>query len=259
MSVAALRRGLLVVTALACAGLAVALWASPRAPAQPMATGTRGAEGGDVAVGRQLFSQACSACHGFAGRGIPGMGPDLTHAGAAAADFYLRTGRMPLSAPDQEPVRAEPVYNDREIRNLVAYVASLGPGPAIPAVDPARGDLARGREVFTSDCAGCHQVVGRGGIMPGGVAPALQQTTPTQIAEAVRVGPFLMPPFSPRELPRADLDSVARYVLWTRAPANYGGWGIGNLGPIPEGMVAWLLAGVALLCVARLLGERTQA
>jgi ubiquinol-cytochrome c reductase cytochrome c subunit len=218
----------------------------------------RGAEGGDVRAGQQLFSQACSACHGFAGRGLPGMGPDLTRAGAAAADFYLRTGRMPLSDPDQEPVRADPIYNDREIRNLVAYVASLGPGPAIPAVHPAAGDLRRGRTLFTDQCAGCHQVVARGGIMPGGIAPALQEATPTQVAEAVRVGPFLMPPFSSRQLPQADLDSVTRYVLWTRSPPNYGGWGIGNLGPIPEGMVAWLLAGVALLCVARLLGERTR-
>ena len=31
---------------------------------------------------------------------------------------------------------------------------------------------------------------------------------------------------------------------------------MGRIGPIPEGMVAWLLAGVALLIIARLLGER---
>jgi ubiquinol-cytochrome c reductase cytochrome c subunit len=259
MTARRMRRALLAAAALLAGALAVTLWASPRAPAQaPAGAPARGAEGGDVGAGQQLFSQACSACHGPVGRGVPGLGPDLTHAGAAAADFYLRTGRMPLADPGDEPVRAHPVYNDREIRNLVAYVASLGPGPAIPAVDPAGGDLARGRTLFTSQCAGCHQVVARGGIMPGGIAPSLQQATPTQIAEAVRVGPFLMPAFSPADLPQHDLDSVARYVLWTRSPPNHGGWAIGNLGPIPEGMVAWLLAGVALLIVARLLGERIR-
>jgi len=45
-------------------------------------------------------------------------------------------------------------------------------------------------------------------------------------------------------------------VLSTRHPPDRGGWGIGNIGPIPEGMVAWLLAGAALLIIARLLGER---
>jgi ubiquinol-cytochrome c reductase cytochrome c subunit len=39
-------------------------------------------------------------------------------------------------------------------------------------------------------------------------------------------------------------------------PEDRGGWGIGRIGPIPEGMVAWLLAAAALLLIARLLGER---
>ncbi|HSD76628.1 MAG TPA: c-type cytochrome [Solirubrobacteraceae bacterium] len=250
-------RTLLAVVALVCGGLAVALWASPGAPAQAPGAPSAAPGGGDARAGRALFVDGCSTCHGMDARGIPGRAPSLVGAGAAAADFYLRTGRMPLPSPGQEPVRADPVYGERRIRDLVAYVGSLGAGPAIPRVDPAAGDLARGRAVFTTQCAGCHQVVGRGGIMPGGVAPALQEASATQIAEAVRVGPFLMPAFSERQLGRRDLDSVARYVLWTRSPADAGGWGIGNLGPIPEGMVAWLMAGVALLCVARLLGERT--
>jgi ubiquinol-cytochrome c reductase cytochrome c subunit len=249
------RRAALALVALLCGGLAVALWATPRAA--PQVPGAAPAARGDVAAGRVLFAEACSSCHGDRGRGVPGSGPSLVRAGAAAADFYLRTGRMPLPDPTQEPVRAPPVYGERQIRDLVAYVASLGPGPATPRVDPARGDLARGRRLFTSRCAGCHQVVARGGILPGAVAPALQEATATQIAQAVRVGPYVMPAFPPRTLGQADLDSVTRYVLWTRQPVDRGGWGIGNLGPIPEGMVAWLLAGVALACVARLLGERT--
>ncbi|WP_259312387.1 cytochrome bc1 complex diheme cytochrome c subunit [Capillimicrobium parvum] len=211
---------------------------------------------GDVAAGRRLFLSGCASCHGDDARGIANRAPNLHGAGAQAADFYLRTGRMPLSEPDDQPVRAPVQYTEREIRQLVAYVGSLG-GPPIPRVDPAAGDLARGREVFTSNCAGCHQIVARGGIVTGATAPPLQDATPTQIAESVRTGPYLMPNFSERQISDADLDSVVRYVLWTRAPDNAGGWGIGNIGPIPEGMVAWLIAIVALIGVARLIGERT--
>jgi ubiquinol-cytochrome c reductase cytochrome c subunit len=66
-----------------------------------------------------------------------------------------------------------------------------------------------------------------------------------------------MPPFSERQLDQADLNSVARYVEYAKEPEDRGGWGIGHLGPIPEGMVAWLLGGVALVLTIRLIGERT--
>jgi ubiquinol-cytochrome c reductase cytochrome c subunit len=188
-------------------------------------------------------------------RGVPGKGPDLHGAGAAAADFYLQTGRMPLSHPDVEPQRTQPAYTARERRALIDYIASLG-GPAVPHVDPAAGDVKDGFDAFTEHCAGCHSITARGGVAPPGAAPALQQATATEIAEAVRVGPYLMPKFGPRQIGQHELDSITAYVLSTHHLPDKGGWGIGNIGPIPEGMVAWLLAGTALLVVARLIGER---
>jgi ubiquinol-cytochrome c reductase cytochrome c subunit len=205
--------------------------------------------------GRALFDEACATCHGDDARGIPGTAPSLHGAGRAAADFYLSTGRMPLADPSDEPVRARPAYTAAERKALVDYIGSLG-GPGIPAVTPQNGSIAEGQELFTSHCAGCHQMVGQGGVVPDAVAPPLQDATATQIAEAVRVGPYLMPAFPERQISRHELDSITRYVLSTRHPPDRGGWGIGNLGPIPEGMIAWLLAGAALLIVARLLGER---
>jgi ubiquinol-cytochrome c reductase cytochrome c subunit len=139
----------------------------------------------------------------------------------------------------------------------VAYVSGFG-GPAIPAVDPHRGDVARGKEAFTESCAGCHQVLGRGGIVTGAFVPALTDATPRQLAEAVRVGPYLMPPFGERQIDQRELDDIAAYVRASRHPDDRGGWGIGNIGPVPEGMIAWLLAGVVLLGVVRLLGERAR-
>jgi ubiquinol-cytochrome c reductase cytochrome c subunit len=207
--------------------------------------------------GRALYLEGCASCHGDDARGTPGQAPSLLHAGAQAADFYLSTGRMPLADPHDEPVRSPPAYTARERRALTRYIGSLG-GPPVPSADPARGDLSDGKELFTSHCAGCHQAMAKGGVVPGAVAPSLQQATPTQIAEAVRVGPSLMPAFTARDIDQRQLDSITRYVLSTRHPPDRGGWGIGNLGPIPEGMIAWLLAGSALLLILRLLGERTE-
>ena len=114
-----------------------------------------------MARGRVLFAQGCASCHGEDLRGRPELGPPLRGAGAAAADFYLSTGRMPLADPTDEPERTQPAYPRADIDALVAFVGSFG-GPGIPRVDPARGDLAAGMAKFTEHCAGCHQIVGRG-------------------------------------------------------------------------------------------------
>ena len=211
-----------------------------------------------VARGRQLYVEGCSSCHGMNARGVPDQGPSLVGAGAAAADFYLRTGRMPLSQPGQQPVRAQPAYPDDQIAAIDAYLGSLG-GPAIPAVDPAAGSISRGTELFGSDCSGCHSITGEGGVVIGGFAPELHHATPTQVAEAVRVGPYLMPSFDRNQISDADLNSIARYVdQAVQDPDDRGGWGIGHIGPVPEGLVAWVLATAALLIVARLVGERSE-
>jgi ubiquinol-cytochrome c reductase cytochrome c subunit len=209
--------------------------------------------------GRQLFGEGCASCHGFDARGVPGKGPDLHGAGASAADFYLRTGRMPLDvATGEQPLRGKPAYDERDIRALVAYIGSLG-GPAVPQVHPEQGNLSEGQHAFTTYCAGCHQIMGEGGVVTGAVPPDLKEATPTQVAEAVRVGPYLMPAFDSRQIDRQTLNSIALYVQQVvQRPPDRGGWGIGHLGPVPEGMVAWLLAGGALLLVARVIGERME-
>jgi ubiquinol-cytochrome c reductase cytochrome c subunit len=65
-----------------------------------------------------------------------------------------------------------------------------------------------------------------------------------------------MPVFDARRLPRGDLDDVVAFVRSTNRPDDRGGWGIGNVGPVTEGMVTWLLAALVLLGIARALGER---
>jgi ubiquinol-cytochrome c reductase cytochrome c subunit len=215
------------------------------------------AQGASIAKGRALFVDGCSTCHGLAARGVPGVAPDLHGVGALAADFYLTSGRMPLDNPGTEPERGPPAYPPEQIDDLVAYIGSLG-GPPVPRVDLSQGKINEGLKAFTAHCAGCHQVVARGGAITGGFAPSLRDATPTQIAEAVRLGPFVMPTFNENEISDQTLASIILYVKSTNHPDNRGGWGIFEIGPVPEGMVAWLIAGAVLILVARLIGERNR-
>jgi ubiquinol-cytochrome c reductase cytochrome c subunit len=209
------------------------------------------------AQGYNLFQEHCSSCHGMNVNGIPGVAPSLRGVGPGPVDFYLSTGRMPLETPRDEPMRRRPLFNRTQINALIAYISKFG-GPAAPTADPSKGDLSLGRHTFTDRCAGCHQMVARGGMLVGAWVPNLEQDTPQQLAEAVRMGPYVMPHFDAKDIDQHELDSIARYVLWTQHPYDPGGWGIYNIGPIPEGMVAWFLGLGTLLIVARLIGERTD-
>ncbi len=183
------------------------------------------------------------------------MAPSLRGVGPGPVDFYLSTGRMPLEQPKEEPLRNPAQFNRTQIDAIIDYVSSFG-GPSAPTANPASGDLSLGLHEFTLNCAGCHQVVARGGLTVNVPVPDLLEATPQQIAEAVRMGPYLMPHFDATQINQHQLDSLARYILWTRHPDNAGGWGIYNIGPIPEGIVAWFLALAAMVLVARLIGER---
>jgi ubiquinol-cytochrome c reductase cytochrome c subunit len=210
---------------------------------------------GDPSRGRELFLTGCEACHGVDARGIRGRGPTLHGAGAAAADFYLSTGRMPLDEPDAQPDRTEPPYDQAVIDDLVAYIGSLG-GPAVPQVELAGASLSEGQKLFTENCAGCHQIAGRGGIMAGAFVPTVLEATPRQVVEAARIGPYVMPVFDEAQLSDAELASIARYVEYAKDPENPGGWELYDIGPVPEGMVTWLIGLAVLLVVIRLLGGR---
>ncbi len=216
-----------------------------------------GSDAGLVQRGRALFAEECASCHGAHARGVPGSGPSLRGAGAAAADFYLRTGRMPIDDPGEQPLRSHPRFGDRDIRALDAFVGSFG-GPPIPEIHPSRGTLNEGLKLFTANCSGCHSISAKGGVVVGAYAPPLDSATATQVGEATRVGPYVMPSFGRAQISDPQLDSLARYVELAKHPDDAGGWGIGHIGPVPEGLVAWVLAGVALLLVARLIGERTD-
>lgn len=208
--------------------------------------------------GKSLYDANCSRCHGPLGGGIGGQGPSLKEAGALAADFYIRTGYMPLDDPHAQPWRTRVLFTEGEIRSLVRYVASLGRGPAVPAPRWRGASVPAGKRLFTTSCAGCHQIVLAGGVLPGARVPSLDQATPRQIAQAVRIGPYLMPKFSPATISPAQLNDLVAYIQYAKHPDDRGGLSIGHLGPWPEGIVTWLLAAVALVAMCLVLGRRLQ-
>ena len=208
--------------------------------------------------GKSLYAENCLSCHGVGGSGTS-KGPRLRGVGALGADLYLRTGYMPLQSPHDQPTRRRSPFTRRQIEALVAYVASLGKGPLVPDPHPRRGSVPVGLRLFTEHCAGCHQVVGEGGYVTGARVPPLKQATARQVAEAVRIGPYVMPRFPKTQISDQQLDSIVAYVEWAKHPDDRGGWAIGHIGPVPEGLVAWLLAGTALVAVCLVVGKRNES
>jgi ubiquinol-cytochrome c reductase cytochrome c subunit len=222
-------------------------------PQTASATTTR-ATGAQEETGRRVFLRDCAWCHGDDGTGTEN-GPSLADAGEAGADFYLRTGRMPLSSPEQDVRSGPPAYDDATITALVEHVGTLGEGPSIP--DVGEGDPAAGRRLFLSNCAACHSSSGTGTIVPGGdPAPELWHTDEQQIAEAMRVGPGSMPPFGEGQLDQSQADDIVAYVDQLGEEQARGGRGLDQYGPIVEGAVALGVLLTLMVLVARLLGKR---
>jgi ubiquinol-cytochrome c reductase cytochrome c subunit len=209
------------------------------------------------AEGRQLYAASCSTCHGLTADGTAN-GPSLQGVGPAAVDFMLSSGRMPLADPGQQPVRQEPRFTDDQIAALVAYVRSIAPGgPEIPDVDTTRGELPRGFQLFLNNCSGCHGAAGIGDSVGGGqIAPSLYPPNATQIGEAIRIGPGVMPRFGENDLSRSDVDSIARYLEWVRDNGDEGGFQLGRVGAVAEGLIALAVGLGSLVLVLRLTGAK---
>jgi quinol---cytochrome-c reductase cytochrome c subunit len=206
----------------------------------------------DIAAGQALFAQTCATCHGMHAQGTAN-GPSLIGVGAAAVDFQVSTGRMPAAEMGAEMARKPPRFGTKQTHQLAAYIASLGGGPSIPSpeqVSEAGANVGLGQELFTTNCAQCHNFVGAGGDLTyGKYAPALTQSTPTQIYEAMQTGPEAMPVFNDTTITPSQKRDIIAYVTQTRSEPNPGGFSLGRVGPVTEGLVVWL-GGIGALVLA---------
>jgi len=214
----------------------------------------------DIATGEKLFQANCASCHGPQAAGTADA-PSLIGVGAAAVDFQVGTGRMPaqMSGPQ---VQAKPVqFTDEQISQLAAFVASLGAGPAIPSdeqVDPAQGDPANGMALFRTNCAMCHNAVGAGGALSQGkFAPSLWDTSPRHLYEAMLTGPQSMPVFNDANITPDEKRDIIAFIDQQGNVAP-GGLDLGSLGPVSEGLWAWVVGLGLLIGAAVWIGAKSS-
>jgi len=214
-----------------------------------------------ISAGRHLYVVSCSSCHGLNAEGVvtkrgTNYGPPLVGVGAAAVDFQVGTGRMPLQQSGTQAPAKDPAFNSDEVRALSAYIASLGPGPSIPDTDAynAQGAteamVVRGGQLFLTNCSACHNYAASGGALPHGrYAPPLLDVESKYMYEAMLTGPQQMPVFSDEVLTPEDKLSIISYINVLKSQPAYGGSGLGSLGPTTEGLYGWLL-GIGSLVLA---------
>ncbi len=214
-----------------------------------------------IAQGRQIFVSNCSSCHGLDAQGTS-TGPSLIGVGAAAVDFQVSTGRMPAKEIEAEMPRKPRKLNPEQTHAVAAYIESLGGGPTIPSPEQVSTQGARaglGQQLFTENCSQCHNFVGAGGALTyGKYAPSLTQSTPTQIYEAMQTGPYAMPVFNDTTITPSEKRDIIAYITETRSEPNPGGFSLGRVGPVTEGLVGWIGGIGGLILVAMWITARRR-
>jgi len=214
-----------------------------------------------IESGKRLFLESCSSCHGLAAEGTSN-GPTLVGVGAAAVSFQVGTGRMPAAAAQYQVPKKPVKFTDQQVEDLAAYVATLAPGPAIPTeaeLDYSDADLALGGQLFRTNCAQCHNFAAQGGALSnGGNAPNLTEVSPKHLYEAMLTGPQNMPVFGNGTLRVEDKQAIIKYIRSISAEPNPGGADLGRVGPVTEGIVAWMVGLGALIGAAVWIGVKAS-
>lgn len=195
-----------------------------------------------VEDGKKLFQANCATCHGLNLEGTPD-GPSLYGVGELAVEFQVATGRMPLQMQGpQAPVK--PVqFTQEQIEAMAAWVQSVSPGPTYPdeKILDGGGDVAAGAELFRINCAMCHNVAAAGGALTEGkYAPALTETSALHLYAAMVTGPQNMPVFGDLNISAEEKRDIISALLWMQDDASVGGFTLGSLGPVSEGLFIWI-------------------
>ncbi|KAA9110899.1 c-type cytochrome [Microbacterium rhizomatis] len=201
--------------------------------------------------GKKLFQANCATCHGLALEGTEN-GPSLYGVGELAVHFQVSTGRMPLQMQGPQAPQKPVQFTDDEIAAMAAYVQSLAPGPTFPSkeVTDAQGDVANGGELFRVNCAMCHNVAGAGGALTEGkYAPNLHTVTPLNMYAAMVTGPQNMPVFNDMNLTKEEKRDIISYLVYLQNNESPGGFSLGSLGPVSEGLFIWIFGIGTLIAI----------
>ena len=128
---------------------------------------------------------------------------------------------------------------------------SLAPGPAAITNESLSwerdGNTAEGGELFRNNCAMCHNFAAQGGALTNGkYAPTLMGVEPKHIYEAMLTGPQSMPKFGDKTITPEEKLSIIKWIKHAESEPQLGGASTGRVGPVTEGLAAWVL-GLGLL------------
>lgn len=219
-----------------------------------------------VREGEQTYNNGCITCHGANLQGVEGRGPSLIGVGEAAVYFQVSSGRMPAVRGEAQAQRKPAKYDQAEIDALGAFIQANGGGPEVVRNEDGSiaqeslvgGDVSRGGELYRLNCASCHNFTGRGGALSSGqYAPALDPANEQQILTAMITGPQNMPKFSDRQLSPEEKADIIAYVKSATETTNPGGYGLGGIGPVSEGLVIWIVGIVAVVGATLWIGARS--
>ena len=213
--------------------------ASPSASPSPSESGSPSAGAGDqqaASGGAATYRSACSGCHGPKGEGREADGPSLKAAAfpdIVAEKVRVGGGGMPPFQGSLSPEQIDVVstFVAREVADPAAREAQIG----------------EGGEWYRLYCAGCHGATGRGGALsrtPN--APSFAGMPAANALAGMEIGPSSMPVFS-STLSERQKAAIALYVQELVEPASPGGNGLGFIGPVIEGAVAWFALVVLIL------------
>lgn len=91
---------------------------------------------GNAENGKTLFATTCAACHGPEGKGVQGLGKDMTTstfiAGLSDEEMlaFVKTGR-PISDPlnttkvDMPPKGGNPALTDEQLMDIIAFIRTI--------------------------------------------------------------------------------------------------------------------------------------
>jgi ubiquinol-cytochrome c reductase cytochrome c subunit len=205
----------------------------------------------DIDEGKKIYDASCISCHGRNGQGVQDKGPSLIGVGSAAVEFQVATGRMPLARQEAQAERKTPLYTREEAQWIGEYIQSLGGGPQLPVESDAAmadGDVARGGTLFRINCSSCHAFgAGGGALSSGKFAPNMAESTPRDIWAAMLTGPQNMPVFGNNQLTPEEKRDIIAFIQNLQTDPDPGGWGIGRIGPVTEGLAVFLIGMVALV------------